>query len=75
MIDMTNRAILAKEIRNSTREVLLERFKDVDRKCKVLINSISTYKSEDTYTQVQMLSEVEYERKMIVDRLIGKVIE
>lgn len=75
MIDIEKRVEIAKGVRVMTNEELLESFKDVDRKCRNMVVETVSYQSNETFNIVRELSELEYERKMIVDRIIGKAVE
>lgn len=74
MINTEKRVQLSKEVREMTNEALLERFRDVDRQCRGLVIEVVSYQSDETFNLVRELSELEYERKMIVDRIIGKAV-
>ena len=75
MINFEERIKLASLLNNMTNEELLFKWKDIDRKCRSLVSEIASYQSEETFDKVMELSELEYQRKIIVDRIIGKAVE
>lgn len=74
MIDTERRIEISRKVQDMTNESLLEMFKGVDRKSRALVGELASYQSEDTFDTVKELSELEYERRMIVDRIIGKAV-
>lgn len=74
MINSEQRIAIAREVRDMTNEELLAKFKEVDRLCRAMVTELASYRSDETFEKAQMLSENEYMRTMIVDRIIGKAV-
>lgn len=74
MINSEQRIAIAKEVRDMTNEELLAKFKEIDRLCRTTVTELASYRSDETFEKARMLSESEYMRTMIVDRIIGKAV-
>lgn len=74
MINSEQRIAIAREVRDMTNEELLAKFKEVDRLCRAAVTELASYRSDETFEKARMLSENEYMRTMIVDRIIGKAV-
>lgn len=74
MINSEQRIAIAREVRDMTNEELLAKFKEVDRLCRATVTELASYRSDETFEKARMLSENEYMRTMIVDRIIGKAV-
>ena len=75
MINFEERVKLSNAVKDMSNQELLETWKEIDRKTRSLIAEVSSYQSEETFEKVMELSELEYQRKIIVDRIIGKAVE
>lgn len=75
MINFEERVKLSNVVKDMSNQELLETWKEIDRKTRSLIVEVSSYQSEETFEKVMELSELEYQRKIIVDRIIGKAVE
>lgn len=75
MINFEERIKLASSVNEMSNSELLSTWKDLDRKCRALVTEIASYISDETFDKVRELSELEYQRKIVVDRIIGKAVE
>lgn len=74
MINSEQRIAIAREVARMSSEELLAKFKEVDRLCRATVTELVSYRSDETYETARTLSENEYIRTIIVDRIIGKAI-
>lgn len=74
MLSTEDRIKEINKVSEMTNEELKNYYRQLSRQISVLVNDITTYRSQDTNNQINELLELNEKENIVVNRIVGKAI-